>query len=176
MAVIFKSLFSSRNGSAAGAGNRGPASCPATRPKLASLARPAGAPAETKSRRRMAALLVKNWVAAVPHSELISLVAEDRRGDSPQVPAKNLQPLLVRQVGVEHLRQLGRIGARRTVAAPNQPVRAQLAHGKVHLAGMRVGPAELDIDVFVTPHGPHAQFPVAAGMAADQRHFGKPRG
>src|SRR5262249_28814577 len=106
-------------------------------------------------------------------SELVTLLAENRFGESPQVATEYLFALGLGQVGVENLGQLGGVGTRRSVPAPNEAVRPHLGDGEIDLSRMGVGAAELDVDVAERPDGAHPQLPVAARMAADQRHVGK---
>ena len=109
-------------------------------------------------------------------SESVTLLAENRLGEAPQVAAEDLFALGPGQVGVENLGQLGGVGSRRSVSAPHEAVRPHLGNGEIDLSGMGVGTAELEVHVAELPNGAHAQLPVAARMAADQRYFGKASG
>jgi hypothetical protein len=64
----------------------------------------------------------------------------------------------------------------RVVPAPDKPVVAHLGHREVELAGVRIRTAELDEDVGSRSGGPHAELPIAAGVAADERHLKEPPG
>src|SRR5207248_1527881 len=65
--------------------------------------------------------------------QLIALLPKNRRGDSAQIAAKDLQPLIMRQIGVEHLRELGRIRTGRAMPAPDQSIDAYLADRVIDL-------------------------------------------
>ena len=66
-------------------------------------------------------------------SQLIPLFPEDRAGQAPKVAAEDGEPLVVRQVRVKNLGQLGRIRPRGAVAAPNETLGADFPNGKIDL-------------------------------------------
>lgn len=76
-------------------------------------------------------------------------------------------------IGSEDFGELGGKTASGSVATVEDAFGAEFAHGHFDKSGGGVGASDADADIFVSADGGDAEFPVAAGVATDERHLGE---
>src|SRR5262245_17142397 len=109
----------------------------------------------------------RSWVDA--------LGPQDWREQSLQVLTEDGAARLVGHFCSMHLGELGCERAASGVAAVENPARAQLAHSHLDVPSRWVGTSQVGEHIAMRSNRADAPFPVAASMAADQWHVGKPR-